>query len=175
MDVLTIIYRDKSVLRYVHDKVEEVSHLITNIEALESSIYSQLVKYYKTTSTRSIKRIKFLIDREIALARKRYGIQDVTMFSDLSVINDFGESLEFEPADLLAQGSETVLENISLKEKIACLAADDRELVTLNAWAYGYNDSQVSETLARHFGGKSESHRKFVQRFKVKCQRKLTA
>lgn len=175
MEVLTIIYRDRSVLRYVHEKVEEVSHLITNVEALEGSIYSQLVKYYKTTSMRSIKRIKFLIDREIALARKRYGIQDVTMFSDLSVINDFGESLEFEPEDLLAQVSETVIENISLNEEIARLAADDRERFTLNAWANGLSDTQVSETLARQFGGKCESHRKFVQRFKAKCRSKLTA
>ncbi|MGY3188756.1 hypothetical protein [Lysinibacillus sp. TE18511] len=173
MEDLAIIYRDKAILQYTRDKISEVSSIITNTALLEHNIFSQLMKYYSARKTHSIRRSKLLVDREIAKAKKEYGCQQATIFSNMSVTNDFGESLEFEPEDLLARGGETAVQNISLNEEIARLATDDRELATLNAWANGFNDTQVSTTLASHFGGNKESHRKFVRRFKVKCQERL--
>lgn len=174
MNNITIVYQKPWVLGYVRRKVDEISHIITDIDKLETRIYKQLSDYFTRGKT-SYKRVQYLVNREVDLALKQFGTQNIIVFSDLSKRNDFGESMEFEPEDLLAQVSETVLENISLNEEIARLAADDRERFTLNAWANGLSDTQVSETLARHFGGKCESHRKFVQRFKAKCRSKLTA
>jgi len=174
MNNITIVYQKPWVLGYVRQKVDEISHIITDIDKLETRIYKQLSDYFTRGKT-SYKRVQYLVNREVDLALKQFGTQNIIVFSDLSKRNDFGESMEFEPEDLLAQVSETVLENISLNEEIARLAADDRERFTLNAWANGLSDTQVSETLARHFGGKCESHRKFVQRFKAKCRSKLTA
>ncbi|WP_427110882.1 hypothetical protein [Lysinibacillus xylanilyticus] len=175
MKTISIIYEDRSVIKYIRRRIDEVNYLITNTQRLESRIFKELECYYESTENRSIKRIRYIIDRAVVLAKKQYGIQKTVVFSDLNNEYGFGESLEFEPEDLLARGGETALENISLNEKIARLASDDRELVTLNAWANGFNDTQVSETLASRFGGKCDSHRKFVQRFRAKCQRKLTA
>lgn len=174
MNNITIVYEKPWVLGYVRQKVDEISHIITDIDKLETRIYKQLSDYFARGKS-SYMRVQKLVNREIDLALKQFGTQNIVVFSDLSKRNDFGESMEFEPEDLLAQVSETVLENISLNEEIARLAADDRERFTLNAWANGLSDTQVSETLARHFGGKCESHRKFVQRFKAKCRSKLTA
>jgi len=159
-------------MKHIRKKVDEVSHIITNTDKLESRIYRQ-VGDYLSLGKYSFGWIQHLINREIKLALEQFGTQNIVVFSDMTNRNDFGESLEFEPEDLLAQGGETVIENISLNEKIARLAADDRELFTLNAWANGFSDPQVYTTLARHFGGNKESHRKFVQRFKEKCQKRL--
>lgn len=158
---------------YVRKKVDGVSHIITNTEKLEREIYSQLISYYKNREWLNRSRIYRVVDREVKRALTQFGKQRSYFFSNMSNSDGFGEPLEFEPIDLLAQVSETVVEKISLKEKIARLATDDRELVTLNAWANGFNDTQVSTTLASHFGGNKESHRKFVRRFKVKCQERL--
>lgn len=172
MNNITIVYQKPWVLGYVRQKVDEISHVITDIDKLETRIYKQLSDYFSRGKT-SYKRVQYLVNREIDLALKQFGTQNIVVFSDLTKRNDFGESMEFEPEDLLAQGGETVIENISLSEEIARLAADDRELFTLNAWANGFSDPQVYTTLARHFGGNQESHRKFVQRFKVKCQERI--
>lgn len=174
MDNLIIVYENASVMSYLRKKVDDVSSIITDVDKLETRIYAQLADYFSRGKI-SYKRAQRLIDREVSQALKQFGTQKAIAFSELSKGNDFGESVEFEPEDLLAQGGETAVENISLNEKIARLATDDREMVTLNAWANGLNDKQVSTTLASRFGGNSESHRKFVQRFKAKCQRKLSA
>lgn len=173
MKTILIIYEDRSVMSYIRRRIEEVNCLITNTQRLEGRIFKELESYYESTENRSIKRIKYIVNRAIVLAKKQYGTQRTAIFSDLTNEDGFGESLEFEPEDLLAQGGETALQNISLNEEIARLATGDRELVTLNAWSNGFNDTQVSMTLASHFGGNKESHRKFVRRFKVKCQERL--
>lgn len=173
MDNLKIVYEDIGIMRYVRKKVDEVSHIITNIEKLEFRIYEQLESYLQHRKTPSRKRIMYLVDREIDFVKRMCRVEKSVQFSCITSVNDFGESVEFEPEDLLAQVSETAIQNISLKEMIARLATDDRELTTLNAWANGLNDMQISETLASLFGGKSNSHRRFIQRFKAKCQRKI--
>ncbi|MFJ7665285.1 hypothetical protein ACIQXW_23285 [Lysinibacillus sp. NPDC097162] len=172
MDNLIIVYENVSVMSYLRQKVDEVSNVITDVDKLETRIYAQLVSYFSLGKS-SFRRAQKLIDREVSQALKQFGKQKAINFSELAKGNDFGESVEFEPKDLLAQGGETVIQNISLNEKIARLATDDRESVTLNAWANGFNDTQVSETLASHFGGNKESHRKFVRRFKARCQERL--
>jgi len=59
-----------------------------------------------------------------------------------------------------------------LNEKVALLAeGDPRKLSVLNVWKLGfYNDSDTALLLAERHGGNSESQRKFITRFKTKCQ-----
>lgn len=178
METLEFIYRDKRVVAYIRKRVDEVSHIITNVDKLEESIYKQLVAYYKIKPIRSIKRVHYLIDREIGVARKRYRLQQAVAFSELEVKKDFGESQGFEPQDILANVEEAVMkiiETSSINKKIAGLASDELEKFTLNAWANGLTDTEISRTLASQFGGKFDKHRKSVQRFRAKCQRKLLA
>lgn len=74
----------------------------------------------------------------------------------------------YEVVDDLAIVDDSYLVN----EKIALLAeGDHRKMAILNAWINGYfNDSDTASFLAERFGGNSESHRKFIQRFRIRCQ-----
>lgn len=157
-------------------EVDKHSNLISCSDRVINKVIRRINRFFEKGrgTPNSFRAIQRIIRQEIHAAFfEKKKEHDAYVFSSMLVTNDYGESVEFEPKDLLAQGGETVLKNISLNEKIARLATDDRELVTLSSWAKGLNDSQVSETLARHFGGKSESHRKFVRRFKVRCQERL--
>lgn len=178
METLEIIYNDSKVINYLRRKVDDVSSLITNVEKLEQRIYNQLVKYYEFKTKRSFARIRYLIDREIDFVKKEYRLQESTVFSSLAITNDFGESQEFEPHDILANVEDAAIlsvERASIRKKIAGLASNDFENFTLNAWATGMSDSEISRTLASRFGGKFDTYRKNVQRFRAVCQRKLAA
>lgn len=176
MDKLKIIYQESWLVQYVYKKVDEVSHLITNTEKLEDNIYQELKSYYRSREKRSIKRIKYIVDREISQAKKRYGKQNTIVFSDLAVANDYGESeLDFEPVDALAGVEDTAINKFSLIEKVTALASSDRELFVLKAWSNGFSDSEISTALASRFGGNPNSLRVFVNRFKVRCRTQLSA
>ncbi|MDN9010027.1 hypothetical protein [Brevibacillus laterosporus] len=78
--------------------------------------------------------------------------------------------------DILADIESTVIDRESIKEKIALLAKGDlRKQAILLAWSDGfYNDSSLSELLAQLFGGKPESHRRAITRFRAFCQAALS-
>lgn len=91
--------------------------------------------------------------------------------------DDDGNVIPFENYDVLANVTEEyVIENDSLKEKIALLAQGDTiKLAILNAWNDGiYNDLELSRMLAHSFNGNQESYRKYIQRFRTSCKNKLT-
>lgn len=92
----------------------------------------------------------------------------------MSYRNEDGEEVEIEIVDILADVENEVLNGIEVG-KIALLAeGDPRRLAVLNAWKQGcYNDSDIALLLAKQHGGKSESHRKFISRFRAKCQTAL--
>lgn len=175
METLETIYNDKSVMSYVRSKIDEVSSKITNVWKLEESIFKQLECYYCKCDKRSIKRIKYLIDREIVQALKRYTTEKVVMFSELTIVDDFGESIDYEPTDVLANVSETVLKDFSLNEKISGLASTDCERFVLQAWINGFTDKAIAAELALLDGSNPNSKRIWVQRFKTRCRKKLLA
>lgn len=72
------------------------------------------------------------------------------------------------------EAKENVEDEILFKEKIALLAQGDsfKETILLE-WSKGANDTSISELLAQRFGGKSESHRRSITRFKTECQKRL--
>ncbi|MMZ61827.1 hypothetical protein D1872_239970 [compost metagenome] len=65
--------------------------------------------------------------------------------------------------------------NCYATEKIAFLAeGDSRKLAILKAWTYqALNDSDTAILLAQNYGGNTESHRRYVTRFKSRCQKAL--
>lgn len=166
MDNLIFLYSNRRALDYIRMEVDRVAHIITDTEKLEHRIYEQFRK--KRYNFSQFRRI---VDREIKLAKEQFRNERSTIFSQFNVTNDFGESVDYEPKDVLANVGETVVKNIWRIEKIGSLAATDRDKFTLSAWMDGYNDSEISMMLAHRFGGKAESHRKSVQRLKRDCRK----
>lgn len=99
---------------------------------------------------------------------KKYGVSLITMqYTE----PDDDTPLEYEVPDDLA----IIDRDLELKEKIAFLAeGDPRKMAILNAWTYKqFSDSSTAVLLAQSYGGKAESHRKYVSRFKSQCQKAL--
>lgn len=169
------IYQHSEVLNYIRWKVETVRHIFTNTDILERRILNRLKVFYESGNKPSFytakKRIDFVVGGSL---EKQTNDRSVT-FSRLSVLNDLGELVEFDPLDVLADVEKTVVSAVYIKEEIARLAAGDFEAFTLNAWANGFNDSEISRTLAGRNGGKPESYRKAIQRFKARCQRQVAS
>jgi len=174
MQDITVVYKHKDALEYLRTCVNQVTHLVVNTEKLEARIFKQLADYL-STGKKSFARIRHIVNRDVDLALKQFRKEKACTFNRLSSENDFGESLEFEPQDILANVEDAVIEKSSINEKIAGLASDDRELFTLNAWIDGKDDVTIAKALASLYGGKSEGHRTFIKRFRTRCQRKLTA
>ena len=171
MEHLEIIYLDNSVMSFIRGKVDEVSHLLANTARLENRIFKRLNRYYKhqEQSKRSIKRIKQIVHEEISDAFKRQRVERAIRFDEIEITNGFGEPIEYEPKDVLADVEGAAINN-SLAKKIIGLASDDRERFTLNAWQNGYNDLEIAKELALLYGGKIEGHRSFIKRFKADCR-----
>jgi DNA-directed RNA polymerase specialized sigma subunit len=100
-------------------------------------------------------------------------LKQIQSLDDLGEVSDSKTKRKeyFEPIDDLA----VVEDELLVKEKIALLAkGDSRKKAILLAWSDGfYNDSALSELLAQLFGGKPESHRQAIKRFRSFCQASL--
>ena len=178
MENLIAVYRDTAVLQEVQKEVDKVSNLIVDTNKLEEQIFYQLASYFRECEHRSFRRIQHIINREIKNAKKRSKKQNVISFSELALTDDFGGSdeREYEPEDVLANVGETAIANISLKDikkELDSLATDEREKIILNELSEGHGDTDIARTLASRLGGKENSHRQFVRRFRTKCQDKL--
>lgn len=77
--------------------------------------------------------------------------------------------------DILEDDLAIIDEEVLLNERITSLAAGDPvNLAILSSWIdKSYNDSETAKTLACIYGGKSESYRKSIQRFRSRCQKAL--
>lgn len=82
-------------------------------------------------------------------------------------------NVSWEPKDILADVEGAIL----LKEKTALLAQGDlRKEMILKNWSRGCtNNTEIAMLLAQHFGGNIEGNRKYIQRFRLKCQRELAS
>ncbi|PAE24022.1 hypothetical protein [Bacillus sp. 7894-2] len=64
---------------------------------------------------------------------------------------------------------------VMFKERVTLLAQGNPKKETiLLQWSRGAEDKSISELLAQLYGGKAESHRKFIQRFKTDCKELLS-
>ncbi len=81
-----------------------------------------------------------------------------------------------EVPDVLADVENKIIEDESIKEKVALLAkGDQRKMVILKAWIDGeFNDTKLAKDLATLFPDVKESgHRRTIQRFREECKRRL--
>ncbi|WP_068792805.1 hypothetical protein [Brevibacillus laterosporus] len=90
-------------------------------------------------------------------------------------IDDEGNTIIDTLADVFRETEQEMIIKESINEKIALLAkGDSRKKAILLAWSDGfYNDSALSELLAQLFGGKPDSHRRSITRFRSFCQTTL--
>lgn len=101
-------------------------------------------------------------------AREKHKVYGSILSLDAPVETKDGRLADIDIEDRLA----TVESNLLLNEKIASLAgSDSRKLAILNLWTQpNITDSYIAHLLAQMFGGKVESHRKSVHRFKSECK-----
>lgn len=96
--------------------------------------------------------------------------------STVYINEDYGEekSIALDIPDGLAAVEDIVISN-ELKKKVALLAeGDSRKIFVLKAWTLGYtNDSEIASLLAQRFGGKADSYRKYIARFRTTCRQAL--
>lgn len=91
--------------------------------------------------------------------------------------DDEGNEITLEVQDVLADVENSIIEQETIKEKVALLAkGDSRRVAILKAWIDGEtNDLKLAKELAETFPATAESgHRRFIQRFRIECQKRLT-
>lgn len=170
-----ICYRNKWIVEEVYKYSSKVADRVTNTSIVEHRILQAVGKYLNEDISRIKNRsyILKLIQREAYAALKRNRKEHAIHFADIGYEDDTGETIEYEPLDVLAN----VESDFSAKETITLLAKDDRKRsLILNAWANGFtNDTELSDTLASVLGGQARSHCKFIQRFRIECRGVLSA
>lgn len=151
---------------------DKIRNHIASQEKFEEECFKQidsLVQYYDERRGDVLPLVLRCVRRVAKRHRERYedkGCKVVPLFQR----NKDGE---YEPVPVVDELA-IVDVGIMVKEMIARLASDDRKLYILNAWTQGcFSDSELAVLLAQHFGGKTESHRKAVQRFRNECKRAL--
>ncbi len=115
-------------------------------------------------------------ERSVYLNGKRgKRLLETSSFEELVKVNKDGKEEKFDCEDVLANVEDQVLNKDSVKERAALLAQGDPvKIEILNAWQDGiYDDSKLSRLLAQSFNGKSESYRKTIHRFRIKCRKSL--
>jgi hypothetical protein len=157
-----IWYKIKNFVKFEEDCLNKINWSIANLD--EGNIRS-----FYWMSVKTIRRV-----RNDHLKRNK---RDHTKFTSIEAFKQKKENEDkeyiFEVEDVLADVEQEVL----LKEKVALLAeGDSRKLAIINEWIKGcYSDTDIAELLAQRFGGKSESHRKYIQRFRSTCQTTLAS
>lgn len=123
-------------------------------------------------------RFENLARRNIMKIARDYTKNRSTKVAKNTSLDDLSESISgvakrehLEPIDVLAN----IESNFETKEIAALLAqGDQRKIVILNAWIDGLNDdSKLARLLAQQFGGKTESHRQAIKRFRSECKTTL--
>ena len=169
-------YKHDFVMSEIRKGLDSIATKITNTAMVEEEILNDIGRYL-LQGVNNHKHKKFLRKRVyqgVAKSLKRSRRQHTTPFANLGSCDDEGQATEYDPEDVLADVNSGNLEVI---ETITLLAQSDRrkELI-LNAWANGFTDNkEISSILADTLGGKSESHRKYIQRFRNDCRTELSA
>lgn len=176
MERQEVVYKHEWAINFAREQVSKVSLEISRTDKLEHRVINQVGNYLLSPSgsIRHKRFIRRLVMQEIETAKRLYRSRATELLADISFEDDEGQAVEYEPEDVLADINSQELE---LKQTIELLAQNDRRRETiLTAWANGYTDDrEISGILADTLGGKSESHRKFIQRFRNSCRTQLYA
>lgn len=167
---------DSGAVPWVLKESEKLAHLFRDITSFEHECYQKIGRMLDVLQDNGRDKralIQLIIRQTRGSFFKTRKTRNDKYFSQYEG-NDW-----FEPADVLADVEGSALAGIEdeefKKEKIALLAQGDmRKELTLKLWIRGYtNDSETSLLLAQHLGGKAESHRVFIRRFRAHCQKQL--
>lgn len=164
---LTEVYKNSNVMKIVSEAIESASYTITNIDKAEEKIYNDIASYISGDVKRlsNLRHIRRTVYRTIDDYSKRYSTQNY-------VSTTISEDEEIEPvAEMRGE-----YDDIEVYETIEELSkGDDRRRFILANWAEGnHNDSELAEYLALLFGGKANSQRQFIMRFRNECKARLT-
>lgn len=149
--------------RFVPDVTEFDCRMLIKIK--------HLIKGFSSEKHDFIAAVKSLITQEKSdfFNRRTKKLEEMSL-EFLAEPDDGEDSLGYQFTDY----GEDVEEKVLFKEKIALLAqGDPRKNLILNQWTKGATDTSISELLAQRFGGKAESHRKFISRFKSELRSEL--
>src|SRR5690625_1716845 len=167
------VYRNKWVIERIYVVSDRIRDKVTDQTLFEERCINRIGEYLvkSNDNINNKKYIERMINEVAKSVVDRNKNEMAEYFSSLKKEDEEGEELEYEPTDFLADVESEVIE----KDMVALLAEDDhRKLKVLEGWRIGNtNDKQISRTLAGTFGGKSDSHRKFIQRFRKSCREKL--
>lgn len=157
--------------RYIHRLSERNRNLIRSQAEFEEDCFKRVreaVDTYEPGRGSFSSHVQAKIYERLNRWKKRH-LDRSRCLEVISITNREGVDLEFED-DLAVVDS-----SYSLNERIAILAdGDSRKLAILSEWTNpDPNDSNIAKLLAQRHGGNSESHRKFINRFRTRCQQAL--
>src|SRR5690554_3047613 len=174
MKNILIVYKNEWILNAVYETSDRIRGKVTDQTLFEERAIKRVGEYLlQNKENRRNKRYIIRIINEVAKSVvERNKNEQSTLLTELIYTNEDGEEVEFEPVDVLADVESEVLK----KETIDLLAKGDRrKKLIVECWSNGNdNASQISRVLAHSFGGNTESHRKFVQRFQKLCREELS-
>lgn len=163
---------DSGAIPYVQRESQRIAHLVPDQTSFEQRCFNS-IGYWLERYEGNGRDKKALIQRIIARERNKY-LKASRKEAALSIegMRDDG-NVSWEPQDVLTDVEGEVL----LKEKTALLTQGDlRKELILKCWSEGCtNMAEISTLLTQRLGGNFEAHRKFIRRFRLHCQRELTA
>lgn len=179
MENLVKVYERQWIVDHIYSESDRVRNKVTNIDSMEREIFRRVSRHIEDylQSNEDIYAHSRIIRKKIGEVIKKHSDdrrnQYYEVFTQYETIDEDGETLEFEPVDVLANVESEVIK----KETASMLAQGDRrnEIIVEN-WLLGNtNGKNISHSLARTLGGKPESHRKYIQRFRQSCTSKIEA
>lgn len=167
-----IVYEVAWVIRRIYEVSDKIRTSLVDQTLFEERCIERVGEYLnKDKDNKQHRRyIERMIKEVASSVSTRNKNEHAELFISLSTGNDEEEEIEFEPVDVLTD----VESEIMKQETIALLTQDDRSKKVLEAWSIGNtNNTEISRMLTHTMGGKTETHRKFIQRFEKECRDKL--
>lgn len=165
------------VVKLVSEASDRIWHKLNDVTSFEYTCYRNIGI---ALSKMKVKSVGGVASRVIARAeawymkyRKR---EEITSLEALAGLDEEGNESPIDIVDVLADVENEVVDKDFINKKVALLAEDDsRRLAILKAWAYDeISDVKLAKVLAGTFTKTAETgHRRFIQRFRTECQRRL--
>lgn len=169
---LLTLAMESGAMPYIHHESERIAGSVPDQTSFEQRTLLS-VGYWLDRYRENGRNKRALIQRIIKRESITY-LKQTKRAAALSIegMRDEGKA-SWEPKDVLADVEGAIL----LKEKTALLAQGDlRKEMILTNWSRGCtNNTEIAMLLAQHFGGNIEGNRKYIQRFRLKCQRELAS
>lgn len=170
-----LVYEIKWLIELVYKESDKLLHRISDTTIFEERCIRDLGEYLALDKDNKNNKnyLVRLVKRKVKEAVTSYRKEEAELASELYINDEEGNETEFEPIDVLAD-----VESEIIKKETADLLAqgDCRKEKIIELWVTGYsNNALISRMLAHSFGGNEEAHRKYIQRFRQSCRKKLAA